>query len=92
MKVIVSYALRFRDITGKDTEEIRLNDGLTVGDLIEILSLKYGTAFREEFRNPSADMISGNVLILVNGKVVTDFRTGLRDGDKVDLTYVVSGG
>lgn len=92
MRIIIEYMLRFKDITGKDLEEIIISNEVTIKELIELLSSKYGESFTEEFRNPSGDMISGKVLIIVNDRVVEDINMRLRDGDTVVLTYVASGG
>lgn len=92
MKVLVEYTLRFREVTGKALEEVLVNDGSTLNDLISALYVKYGARFMEEFNNPSGDLIGGRILILVNGDVVSDLNIKLRDGDKVTLTYLTSGG
>lgn len=93
-KVIVEYMLRFRDLTGKDRDEVMLSEGNTVKDLINILQGMYGEDFKHEFYNPSGDEVGGNVLIIVNDKVLTnkDLDLELANGDVVTLTYVVFGG
>ncbi len=93
-KVVVEYMLRFRDLTGKDKDEVTLSGRCTVKDLINVLQEIYGEDFKREFYNPSGDEIGGNVLVIVNDKVLTnkDLDMKLVDGDVVTLTYVVFGG
>ncbi len=93
-RVVVEYMLRFRDIVGRGRDEVLLEEGATVSDLINLLQRMYGDELEKEFRNPSGDEVGGNVLIILNDRVVTDKELGtvLKDGDVVTLTYVVFGG
>ncbi|MEM0361935.1 MAG: MoaD/ThiS family protein [Sulfolobales archaeon] len=93
-KIVVEYLLRFKDLVGKDRDEIVVGRETTIKDLIDMLGMTYGEEFRQEFRNPSGDEVGGRVLIIVNDKVLTDkdLDMKLRDGDVVVLTYVVFGG
>ncbi|MCS7108144.1 MAG: MoaD family protein [Sulfolobales archaeon] len=94
IKVTVEYLLKFKDVVGKDRDEVELKDSSTVKDLINELQRRYGEDFRKEFFNPSGDEIGGNVLILVNDKVLSSggLDVKLSNGDVVTLTYVVFGG
>lgn len=92
MKVLVEYMLRFKEITGRTLEEVLINDDSTLNDLISALHMKYGARFIDEFSNPSGDLIGGRVLILLNNDVVDDLNIKLRNGDKITLTYLTSGG
>jgi len=94
IKVLVEYLLRFREITGKVSEEVVLDDNASVNDLLNLLRGKYGGEFSKQFTNPSGDQIAGNVLILLNGRTITegDLHSRLRDGDKVTITYAILGG
>ena len=92
MKVIVEYLLRFREIVGKESEVLSLDKEVTIGQLLRILQERYGEQFKEEFYNPSGDQVGGNILILLNGKTVTNLNIRLKDGDRVTLTYVAFGG
>ncbi|MEM0453861.1 MAG: MoaD family protein [Sulfolobales archaeon] len=94
VKVTVEYLLKFRDIVGRDRDEVDLGEGATVKELINELQKIYGEDFRKEFENPSGDEVGGNVLIIVNDKVVSNNNLSMKlsDGDVVTLTYVVFGG
>lgn len=93
-RIVVEYLLRFKDLIGKDRDEIVVSGGITIKDLINILGGMYGAEFKQEFENPSGDEVSGRVLIIVNDKVLTDKDLDMKlgDGDVVTLTYVVFGG
>jgi MoaD family protein len=93
--VTVEYLLKFKSITGKDKEEIVLDKGATVKDVIDLLYKRYGEGFVREFSNPSGDAIGGRVLILLNGRtlrVPEDLTQLVNDGDAITIMHMVEGG
>lgn len=93
--VVLEYTLKFRSITGKDSEKITLEDNVTIERLLEHLKKSYGDKFEKELTNPSEDKIAGTPLILLNGRTLElprGLNTYIKDGDIVTFTYVVTGG
>ena len=81
-----------REITGKKSDEIRLDSG-SLGDLLGALAERYGGPFASFFLR-SKDL-SPQLNIFVNHVVVRSERIPeikLRHGDQIDLFVPVSGG
>lgn len=93
--VTLEYTLKFRSITGKDSEKVMLEDKTTIGRLLELLRLRYGDIFEKEFTNPSGDKIAGAPLMLLNGralKLPEGLNAYINDGDIITFTYAIVGG
>lgn len=91
----LEYTLKFRSITGKDSEKVTLEDKTTIGGLLELLRLKYGDIFEKEFANPSGDKIAGSPLMMLNGralKLPEGLNAYINDGDIITFTYAIVGG
>ena len=94
MKVEVKFFTSLREITGKKTEEIQIQEKTTVKDILTILSEKYGKNFREYIYSKNGK-VQGFLSFLVNGKninAVEGFETKLRKGDTVAILPPVGGG
>jgi len=88
----VNYYGVLREITGKKSDEIRLESG-SFCDLVEILVKRYGDPFESIFSNLKE--ASPQVNIFVNHEVIPSERIlaiKLRPGDQIDLFVPVSGG
>ncbi|MFN3803692.1 MAG: molybdenum cofactor biosynthesis protein [Pyrobaculum sp.] len=81
MYVVVKYFSALRDVTGKIREELEIQEGTTLHDLLNWFFKTYprAEAFREE------------MLVLVNGRTV-DSTYVLKEGDEVAIMPPVSGG
>ena len=88
MKVTVRYFARYRSLVGKGEEELEVPDGITVGELIEILKERHPVLRNEVF---AEDDDLADVNVSRNGRYVR-FDEVLRDGDIVALFPPVSGG
>ena len=94
MKVEVKFFTSLREITGKKTDEIQLQDTITVEDLLTLLSKKYGSSFREYVYTKDGK-VQGFLSFLVNGKninVLEGFDTRLKHEDTVAILPPVGGG
>jgi MoaD family protein len=94
MKVEVKFFTTLREITGKKTEEIQIQDTTTVEKLLTLLSEKYGKNFREYvyLKNGKVQVF---LSFLVNGKNINaleGFDTKLKQGDTVAILPPVGGG
>ena len=81
LTVRVRYFAGHRDIAGRSEEEVRLEEGATVGTLWEYLVQAY----------PRLAGYAGRLLYAVNQQFA-DPATSLRDGDEVAFIPPVSGG
>jgi len=94
MKVTVKFFTTLREITDKREEEIKFSNELTVGELLEQLSKKYGRRFIDYVYDKKGNMQS-YLQLLVNGRSITTsegFKTKLKEGDRVAIIPPVGGG
>ena len=96
MKVTVEYLGHIRNIIGsKRAEEIEIENNSSVADLLVVLSEKYGAPFKKAVYESSGTDIKANFMATVNGYLLNQLKgveTKLKDGDRVILMPVVSGG
>ena len=88
----IKYFATFRDLTG-ETASVLENPPATVGELLEVLSARYGTPFRRAAFE--GEDLSPFLVLLVNGRNVrhTGGRTTpLREQDEVCVFPMVAGG
>jgi len=94
MKVTVKYFTTLREITDKREEEIKFSSDLTVGELLERLSKKYGRKFVDYVYDKGGN-VQSYLQFLVNGRSVTTLeglKTKLKEGDRVAIIPPVGGG
>ena len=94
MKIAVRFFTVLREITGKREEKLEFSNSVTVNELLDYLSQKYGRQFTDYVYNASGKP-RGYLQFLVNGKSITtlkDFKTRLKEGDKVAIIPPVGGG
>lgn len=81
MRVKVHYYGLFRDLTGREAEEIVLRDGATAGHLIEeVLSL-----------HPELKKYKGSIFISVNHESVSAEKV-IKENDHISIFPPVGGG
>ena len=94
MKVEVKFFTSLREITGKKADEMQLQSGITVKELLTLLSEKYGKNFCQYVYDKKGK-VKGFLSFLVNGKninVLEGFGTELKQGDVVAILPPVGGG
>ena len=94
MKVEVKFFTSLREITGKKADEIQLQNVITVEELLNLLSDKYGKKFREYIYNKKGK-VQDFLSFLVNGRninVLQSFDTELKQGDIIAIIPPVGGG
>jgi molybdopterin synthase sulfur carrier subunit len=94
MKVTVKFFTTLREITDKREEEIKSSKDLTVGELLEQLSKKYGRRFMDYVYDKKGN-VQSYLQFLVNGRSITTregFKTKLKEGDRVAIIPPVGGG
>ncbi len=92
----VEYLGHIRNIVGnRRTEEIETGEKSSVADLLVTLSKKYGTPFKKAVYESGGSDVKSNFMATVNGFLLNQLKgveTKLKDGDRVILMPVVSGG
>ena len=96
LKVKVEYVGHIRSLIGdKNGEEIEIEDNSSIANLFLLLSQKYGEPFKKAVYEPGGLDVKSNFMVTVNGYLLNQLKgvdTKLKNGDRVTLMPVVSGG
>lgn len=96
MKVTVEYLGYIKQILGTaQGESVELKDNALVRDLLGLLAEKHGEAFRKAIYEPNGLDLKPHYIASVNGLLLNQLsglETKLKDGDRVILMPVVTGG
>jgi MoaD family protein len=96
LKVKVEYLGHIKNIIGsKSQEEIEIEDNSSIADLLMLLSKRYGDPFKKAVYESGASDVKANFMATVNGYLLNQLKgieTRLKNGDRVTLMPVVSGG
>jgi MoaD family protein len=96
MKVIVEYLGHIRNLiaSGRE-EEVEVEEGSSLADLLMTLSKKYGAPFQKTVYEKSGTDVKPNFIVTINGYLLNQLKgvqTKLKKGDHVILMPIVSGG
>ena len=94
MKVIVRTFANLRDILGGSEIEYEIEQGNSLGYLLQNMCQTYGKPFEHQIRDPLTGTIIP-LLLLINGKVfrsVTDLDTPINEGDVITIMLPFDGG
>jgi molybdopterin synthase sulfur carrier subunit len=96
VKVTVDYLGSIKQILGlKQADQVELKDGASVRDLLTLLAEKYGEPFQKAVYEPKGLDLKSHHILSVNGLLLNQLdgiETKLKDGDRVVLMPVVTGG
>ena len=96
LKVDVEYLGHIRNVVGsKRHEEVEIENGSSIADLLSILAEKHGEPFKESVYEPKETDVKSNYIITVNGCLLNQLsgiQTNLREGDHITILPIVSGG
>jgi len=96
MKVTVEYLGYIKQNLNVDqAEPIALKDKATVRDLLVILAEKHGEPFKKAVFDPTDTDMKPHHILAVNGLLLNQLEnldTKLKDGDRISVMPVVTGG
>ncbi len=95
MKVKARYFATIREIVGKREEVFEVPEDTTVHDFLDMLSEKYGKAFRDYVLDEGREELSPNLNFLVDGKniaMMNGIKTTMYDGCVFAIIPPVGGG
>ena len=79
----------------KQAESIALDDNATVHDLLVLLADKHGNPFKKAVYNPKDTVMKPEHILAVNSIILNEkdnLNTKLKEGDRVSVMPVVTGG
>jgi molybdopterin synthase sulfur carrier subunit len=95
MKINVRYFTTLRELTGTREDGLELMDGSNLAELIETVSVKYGTVAFMYLHVTESGKIDPSIKFLINGVAAQNLRgleTELKDGDVVAIIPPIGGG
>ena len=96
LRVTVEYLGHIkRIIEVEQAENIELKDDAYVRDLLFLLAEKHGENFKKAIYEPGGRDLKSNFILTVNGLLLNQLNgieTKLKEGDRVVLMPIVSGG
>jgi MoaD family protein len=96
LKVTVDYLGSIRQTLGlKQAEQVELEGDASVSDLLSALAEKHGEPFKKAVYEPNDLDLKAHYILSVNGLLLNQLEgigTKLKDGDRLILMPVVTGG
>lgn len=92
IKIKIIYGAPITSITGKHIEEISIDKGIKLSELINILINKYGFNFKNILLTENNE-VKPDVLIILNGKTIPKLNEDEINNDSIlSITGIVGGG
>lgn len=96
MRVTVEYLGYIKQTLGVEhQEQIELTEGAILRDLLNLLAKRHGEAFRKDVYESGSGDLRPTHILSVNGILLNQLNgieTRLKDGDRIVLMPVVTGG
>jgi sulfur-carrier protein len=96
LRITIDYLGSIKQTLGlKQAEQVELKDQALVRDLLFALAEKHGESFKKAVYEPKDTDLKSQYILSVNGLLLNQLNgieTKLKDGDRVILMPVVTGG
>ncbi len=95
MKINVHYISLVKNFTKKSQDEIILENGSKVSDLLDKIASNYGKPFTQEVYEPGQRDMKATFVTMVNGVLMDQLKgvdTSLNDGDSIIIMSLMTGG
>jgi molybdopterin synthase sulfur carrier subunit len=96
LKVTVEYLGYIKQTLSVERgESVKLRDDASVRDLLSLLAEKHGEPFQKAVYEPKGTDLKPHYIVSVNGLLLNQLNgieTKLKDGDRIVLMPVVTGG
>ncbi len=95
VKVKVEYLGYIKSLLKKRFEELELEEGAPLAELLTMLSERHGEPFKREVYEPGYEDLKEGFMAMLNGTLIgrlQGLRTPLKDGDHLILMTLVDGG
>jgi len=92
MKILLTSIGDLRDYFGREPQEIELNNGATIQDLLLVIDDHWGAILPPYLWDASEKRFRGPVFFLINKEVFQDMQTPLSDGLEIQVMRALVGG
>lgn len=95
MQVNVHYISLVKSYTNKSREEITLNEGASMEQLLKQIANNYGKQFKEEVYDPEKKEMKSTFVAMINGVLIDQLKgtsSTLKNGDNIILMALMTGG
>lgn len=95
MKVKIKFFAALREITGLKEDEVEMDEGSTIENLLTNLIQKFGSQFKNYVLDEKSGEPRGHLQFLLDGKNITSqegLKTALKDGAQFAIIPPVGGG
>jgi len=94
VKIKVKTFANLREIIGKSEIDYEIEEGSTLGDLLENMCQRYGTSFEHQIKDRSTGVIVPFLLLIneKNFRSIADLNTPITEGDTVTIMLPFDGG
>lgn len=95
MQVNVHYISLVKSYTNKSREEITLNEGASMEQLLNQIANNYGKQFKEEVYDPEKKEMKSTFVAMINGVLIDQLKgisSTLKNGDNIILMALMTGG
>lgn len=95
MRVKVQYLGVIRIKVGKTEEEVDINKGASLSDLLNRLTKTYGENLKNLFDEDEKNVLDPSYIVTINGVLIGrlhGMKTRLKEGDRIALMTLISGG
>lgn len=95
MQIKVHYISLVKSYTNKSQEEISLDEGAILAELLDQISKHYGKQFIQEVYDPITKEMKSTFVTMVNGVLMDQLKgvnTPLKNGDNIILMSLMTGG
>jgi molybdopterin converting factor small subunit len=95
MKIDMQYLGLVKTYTKRRQESMEFPEGVTLREVFDKLAEEHGKEFKKDIYEPGMDDVKTMFMVMVNGIVMGQLKglnTELRDGDKIFLMPLMTGG
>jgi molybdopterin converting factor small subunit len=92
MKVGLKAIGDLRDYLGRGVQEIDLDEGARVTELLQAIELRWGARLPAYLWDPRVHKFRGPVVLVIEKRTVQDFNTPLKDGIEIIVMKAIAGG
>jgi molybdopterin synthase sulfur carrier subunit len=95
MKVKVHYLGLVKSFTSKSQDELELEEGAPLSELLDKLAADFGKPFNSEVYESAKKEVKAMFMVVVNGVLIGQLNgvdTKLKDGDNIIVMPLMTGG